>query len=58
MWCKIIIHFLSLSLSLKDFTGVPAIVDLASMRDAMARLGDDPGKIDPLVGSTQYSETH
>lgn len=56
MWCKVIIHFFSLSL--KDFTGVPAIVDLASMRDAMARLGDDPGKIDPLVGSTQYSETH
>nr|CAB3454447.1 unnamed protein product [Digitaria exilis] len=34
---------------LQDFTGVPAIVDLASMRDAMARLGDDPGKIDPLI---------
>jgi len=33
----------------RDFTGVPAIVDLASMRDAMARLGDDPGKIDPLI---------
>jgi hypothetical protein len=27
------------------------------MRDAMARLGDDPGKIDPLVGLTQYSMT-
>ncbi|RLM84435.1 hypothetical protein C2845_PM04G25960 [Panicum miliaceum] len=36
---------------LQDFTGVPAIVDLASisMRDAMDRLGDDPGKIDPLI---------
>ncbi|TVU38891.1 hypothetical protein EJB05_12286, partial [Eragrostis curvula] len=34
---------------LQDFTGVPAIVDLASMRDAMARLGDDPGKIDPMI---------
>ncbi|WVZ66074.1 hypothetical protein U9M48_015348 [Paspalum notatum var. saurae] len=34
---------------LQDFTGVPAIVDLASMRDAMAQLGDDPGKIDPLI---------
>uniref|UniRef100_K4A0R3 aconitate hydratase n=1 Tax=Setaria italica TaxID=4555 RepID=K4A0R3_SETIT len=34
---------------LQDFSGVPTIVDLASMRDAMARLGDDPGKIDPLI---------
>ena len=34
---------------LQDFTGVPAIVDLASMRDAMADLGGDPGKINPLI---------
>ncbi len=33
---------------LQDFTGVPAIVDLAAMRDAMARLGGDPSKISPL----------
>ncbi len=33
---------------LQDFTGVPAMVDLAAMRDAMARLGDDPAKINPL----------
>lgn len=33
---------------LQDFTGVPAIVDLASMRDAMADLGGDPEKINPL----------
>ncbi|MDQ2670676.1 MAG: aconitate hydratase AcnA [Gemmatimonadota bacterium] len=33
---------------LQDFTGVPAIVDLAAMRDAMARLGGDPRKINPL----------
>ena len=33
---------------LQDFTGVPAIVDLAAMRDAMARLGGDPKKINPL----------
>jgi aconitate hydratase len=33
---------------LQDFTGVPAIVDLAAMRDAMARFGGDPGKINPL----------
>ncbi|KAI4307994.1 hypothetical protein L6164_031114 [Bauhinia variegata] len=34
---------------LQDFTGVPAVVDLASMRDAMENLGDDPSKINPLV---------
>jgi len=33
---------------LQDFTGVPAIVDLAAMRDAMVRLGGDPAKINPL----------
>jgi aconitate hydratase len=33
---------------LQDFTGVPAIVDLAAMRDAMKRLGGDPKKINPL----------
>ena len=34
---------------LQDFTGVPALVDLAAMRDAMRRLGGDPGKINPLI---------
>src|SRR5215211_5030793 len=34
---------------MQDFTGVPAVVDLAAMRDAMADLGGDPGKINPLV---------
>ena len=34
---------------LQDFTGVPAIVDLAAMRDAMAKLGGDPKKINPRV---------
>lgn len=34
---------------LQDFTGVPAIVDLAAMRDAMTALGGDPTKINPLV---------
>ncbi len=33
---------------LQDFTGVPALVDLAAMRDAMAELGGDPKRIDPL----------
>lgn len=34
---------------LQDFTGVPAVVDLAAMREAMEALGGDPGKINPLV---------
>lgn len=34
---------------LQDFTGVPCVVDLATMRDAMAELGGDPMKINPLV---------
>src|SRR5207302_7373510 len=33
---------------LQDFTGVPCVVDLAAMRDAMDRLGGDPKKINPL----------
>ncbi len=33
---------------LQDFTGVPCIVDLAAMRDAMVAMGDDPKKINPL----------
>ena len=34
---------------MQDFTGVPAVVDLAAMRDAMKSLGGDPNKINPLV---------
>ena len=34
---------------MQDFTGVPCVVDLAAMRDAMTRLGGDPQKINPLV---------
>jgi aconitate hydratase len=34
---------------MQDFTGVPAVVDLAAMRDAMAELGGDPERINPLV---------
>ena len=33
---------------LQDFTGVPAVVDLAAMRDGVARLGGDPGRVNPL----------
>ena len=34
---------------MQDFTGVPAVVDLAAMRDAMAAIGGDPARINPLV---------
>ncbi len=34
---------------MQDFTGVPAVVDLAAMRDGMTKLGGDPQKINPLV---------
>jgi aconitate hydratase len=34
---------------MQDFTGVPAVVDLAAMRDAMAEMGGDPSKINPLA---------
>ena len=34
---------------LQDFTGVPAVVDLAAMRSAIARNGGDPNRVDPLV---------
>src|SRR5436190_153996 len=33
---------------MQDFTGVPAVVDLAAMRDAMKKMGGDPRKINPL----------
>jgi aconitate hydratase len=34
---------------MQDFTGVPAVVDLAAMRDAMAEMGGDPARINPLA---------
>ena len=34
---------------MQDFTGVPAVVDLAAMRDAMVSLGGDPQKVNPLI---------
>jgi aconitate hydratase len=34
---------------MQDFTGVPAVVDLAAMRDGMQKLGGDPSRINPLV---------
>jgi aconitate hydratase len=43
------IAFMPARVLMQDFTGVPAIVDLASMRDAMRALGGDPAKINPLL---------
>ncbi len=43
------IPFMPSRVVLQDFTGVPAIVDLAVMRDAMADLGGDPARVNPLV---------
>ncbi len=43
------IPFMPARVVLQDFTGVPAIVDLAVMRDAMAALGGDPARVNPLV---------
>jgi len=43
------IPFMPSRVVLQDFTGVPAIVDLAVMRDAMAELGGDPALVNPLV---------
>jgi len=43
------ISFMPARVLLQDFTGVPAIVDLAAMRDAMRDQGGDPAKINPLI---------
>ena len=43
------IAFMPARVLLQDFTGVPAIVDLATMREAVKRMGGDPKKINPLL---------
>ncbi len=43
------ITFMPARVLLQDFTGVPAVVDLAAMREAMRRMGGDPKKINPLL---------
>jgi aconitate hydratase len=43
------IAFMPARVLLQDFTGVPAVVDLAAMRDAMRRMGGDPSLINPLL---------
>src|SRR6266536_5970011 len=42
------ISFVPARVLLQDFTGVPAVVDLAAMRDGIARLGGDPNRVNPL----------
>ncbi|MEX0630249.1 MAG: aconitate hydratase AcnA [Chloroflexota bacterium] len=41
--------FLPARVILQDFTGVPCVVDLAAMRDALSEMGGDPNKVNPLV---------
>src|SRR3954454_3588954 len=43
------IAFAPARILMQDFTGVPAVVDLAAMRDAMEVLGGDPSRVNPLV---------
>jgi len=43
------IAFAPARILLQDFTGVPAVVDLAAMRDAMVALGGEPAKVNPLI---------
>ena len=45
------IAFMPARVVLQDFTGVPCVVDLAAMRDAVEALGGDPGQINPLIPS-------
>ena len=42
------IAFMPARVILQDFTGVPAVVDLAAMRDAIKRMGGDPNRVNPL----------
>ena len=45
------IAFMPARVVLQDFTGVPCVVDLAAMRDAVVKLGGQPGQINPLIPS-------
>jgi aconitate hydratase len=46
---KVEVPFIPARVILQDFTGVPVVVDLAALRDAMVKLGGDPTKVNPLV---------
>ena len=43
------VQFMPARVLLQDFTGVPCVVDLAAMRDALARMGRDPKRANPLI---------
>ena len=43
------ISFMPARVLLQDFTGVPCVVDLAAMRDALAAMGADPNRANPLL---------
>ncbi len=43
------VPFMPARVLLQDFTGVPALVDLAAMRDCMTRFGKDPARVEPLI---------
>ena len=43
------VPFMPARVLMQDFTGVPAVVDLAALRDAMAAIGGDPALVEPLV---------
>jgi aconitate hydratase len=43
------ISFMPARILMQDFTGVPAVVDLAAMRDAVEDLGGEPGRVNPLI---------
>ncbi len=43
------VQFMPARVLLQDFTGVPCVVDLAAMRDALAKMGKDPKKANPLI---------
>src|SRR5699024_5050513 len=45
------IQFTPARVVMQDFTGVPCVVDLATMREALADLGGDPAKVNPLAPS-------
>ncbi|MGH2810899.1 MAG: aconitase family protein, partial [Actinomycetota bacterium] len=43
------IAFMPSRVLMQDFTGVPAVVDMAALRDSVAAAGGDPGKVDPMI---------
>src|SRR5579875_2165008 len=52
------IQFAPARVLLQDFTGVPCVVDLVAMRDAMAQLGGDPSRINPEVEAARNRERY